>query len=76
MGGGAVNYSPIAVVHDPLDNHKFGAQLVLEFHANPPKTCPNNSAAVRTKARAGALGGALPYSAVSRPWSRMRLMVA
>src|SRR5436309_2300154 len=55
---------------------ELGAQLMLEFHANPPKTCPNNSPAVRTKARAGAIGGAPPSPSTPSPWSRMRLMVA
>ena len=48
---------------------------MLEVHVNPPKTWPNNSAAVRTKVRAGAGGGLTGYASVSKPWSRMRLMV-
>ena len=54
---------------------EFGAQLLLEFHVPPPKRCPNNSVAVRTKVRAGATTGTGSCAVPSKPWSSMRLIV-
>src|SRR5262249_7462069 len=59
-----------------------GAQGVHGTHAtppSPPNRWPSNSAAVRTKVRAGAapgLGGTDGGGSASSPWSRMRLRVA